>query len=142
MEIRGTIFHLKVIDVNLMVESPKIELQKVWPSLEDKLRTEVESNLVCGTVDMIIGIDTLYSKAKYNSAFNHPELGLQMASTLFGNTLGGILDTREDNIDHPIKLRALTTLLVDNKKTRRRWQLRTVSRTRTNDTISRRYEIL
>ena len=82
LKIHGTIFNFKVIDVNLMVECPKIELRKIWPSLEDKLQTEIESNLVSGQVDMIIGIDTLYSKAKYNSALNHPNMGLQIASTL------------------------------------------------------------
>ena len=68
-------------------------------------------------VGIIIGIDHLYSKAKYKSAFNHPNLGLQIANTIFGHTLCGILNAREENLDHhPIELRALTTLIVDKKE--------------------------
>ena len=44
-------------------------------------------------------------------------MGLQIANTVFGHTLGDILDAREDNLDHhPIELRALTTLIVDKKE--------------------------
>ena len=92
-------------------------MSKAWQSFEVKLKTEIETNMVPGKIDIITGIDHLYSKAKYKSAFNHPNLGLQIANTVFGHTLGGILDAREDNLDHhPIQLRKLPTLIVDNKK--------------------------
>ena len=95
---------LFVIDADVTVTNPVKNVRDLWPNLERDLRQEVERNLVKGHIDILIGLDFLYSFAD-GTAIPHPFKGLTLMKTLLGYSMGGSLLNKNstNNEVHTIK---------------------------------------
>ena len=59
-----------------VINQEKIDLLKLWPTLDDTLAKEVKENLATGGIDMIIGLDHLYGRFRTLGTFYIQKNGL------------------------------------------------------------------
>ena len=50
-----------VVNANLTLTKHDLNLERIWPNLDKNLKTEVKQNIIGGPIDIIIGIDLLYT---------------------------------------------------------------------------------
>ena len=65
--------HAYVLNSNLTLAPAKINLTKVWPTLDRKLAKAVKDNITEGKIDIVIGVDQLYGKISNTKTIPHPE---------------------------------------------------------------------
>ena len=80
---------LYVLDADVSTTNPIENLSDIWPNLEKGLQREVENNIVRGPIDIVIGLDILYSKFICGASIPHPSIGLCLLHTSVGYSLGG-----------------------------------------------------
>ena len=85
-----------VVDTKLKLEPQDLDLKTIWPSLDTKLRKEVDDNMKSGDIDVVIGVDLLYRKISNTKTILHPTKGLVLLNTIFGYSIGGSTLEKED----------------------------------------------
>ena len=78
-----------VVDAHVTIDKPCIDLDDLWPNLDDKLKLQAIENMIDRQVDVIIGPDPLYRKITDTKSIPHPDRGLALLNTKFGWSLGG-----------------------------------------------------
>ena len=78
-----------VVDTHVTIDKPCIDLDDLWPNLDDKLKLQAIENMIDRQVDVIIGPDPLYRKITDTKSIPHPDRGLALLNTKFGWSLGG-----------------------------------------------------
>merc|ERR1712015_130781 len=48
------------LDTNIKLDKQKIDVRKLWPSLDGQLAKEVKRNITSRYIDVIVGMDQLY----------------------------------------------------------------------------------
>ena len=89
ININGVNIKAFVLESNLNLEPQAIDLNVVWPSLDKELAKEIKRNLTGCQIDVIIGLDELYSKIEDSTIIQHPHRRLILMKTIFGFSLGG-----------------------------------------------------
>ena len=92
---------LFVVDVELYLEKQQLNLKKVWPTLNNDLRKRVEQNMAHGSIDIIIGLDQLYTKIHNGRCLSHPTKGISLLSTCLGWSAGGSLNPKLESLAVP-----------------------------------------
>ena len=98
VKFNNTEVHAYVLDSDLTLEPRKVNLSKIWPTLDIKLAKSVRKNIVDGRIDMVIGVDQLYGKISNTKTIPHPEKGLALLSTIFGYSIGGSMSNKFENV--------------------------------------------
>lgn len=80
---------LYVIESNLCLDKEHIDLDKIWPTLDEEIKKEVKENMADGAVDIVIGVDQLYRKIDKGNTIRHPIKGLSLIKTCLGWSIGG-----------------------------------------------------
>ena len=78
VKFNNTEVHAYVIDSDLTLEKRKVNLSKIWPTLETNLAKNIRKNIIDGRIDMVIGVDQIYSKISNTKTIPHPEKGLAL----------------------------------------------------------------
>ena len=100
---------LHVVNANLTLSKHDLNLDRIWPNLDRNLKNEVKRNIFGGPIDIIIGIDLLYTKVLRKKSYSHVTRGLNIKDTIFGNSIGGSTDFREKLLAEPIVLNCFAT---------------------------------
>ena len=79
-----------LVDKTLAKITPKdlVILKQDWPNLNEDIRREIESNMFCGAVDLIIGQDNLW-RLVLAGIVVHPSGDFGIWKTKLGWTIGG-----------------------------------------------------
>ena len=88
---------LYILEADVSTTNPIGDLTETWHNLEKDLQREVENNIVRGSIDIVVGLDVLYSKFICGAAIPHPSLGLSLFHTSVVYSLGGSMLS----IDYP-----------------------------------------
>ena len=99
-----------------VINQEKIDLLKLWPTLDDTLAKEVKENLATGGIDMIIGLDHLYGKISNTRHILHPEKRLALMHTHFGYSIGGNIASRHDSSNQQEAIQILTSAFQTEKE--------------------------
>lgn len=102
-----------VVDANLILDTPSFNLKQIWPNLDNNLERDINNNIACGDIDVIVGMDQLYTKVYKHNEIKHATLGLRIVDTIFGHTIGGNTTTRSHGVEEPIEIQAYATT-IDN----------------------------
>ena len=90
-----------VLNSNISLEAPKVDLSELWPELDPKISKQVKRNLASGNVDLIVGINEIYGKFSNTRRIQHPKRKLILLHTCFGFSIGGssgkIDETNQNN---------------------------------------------
>ena len=100
---------LHVVNANLTLSKHDLNLDRIWPNLDRNLKNEVKRNIFGGPIDIIIGIDLLYTKVLRKKSYSHVTRGLIIKDTIFGSAIGGSTDFREKLLAEPIVLNCFAT---------------------------------
>ena len=87
-----------VVKNNITLDKVHFNFKSTWPGLETELYNEVVKNIAYGKLDVVIGIDQLYSKFSNGRTMRHPTLGLELKQTHFGWTVGGSLERKDESL--------------------------------------------
>ena len=101
-----------VVKSNITLDKTSINIRTVWPSLENQLYKEVMKNICYGRIDVVVGIDQLYSNFSKGRTMSHPTLGIELKQTQFGWSVGGSLEKKDDSlIPADVHLNVFTSLI-------------------------------
>ena len=104
-----------------VINQQKIDLLKLWPTLDETLAKEVKENLATGGIDMIIGLDHLYGKISNTRHILHPDKRLALMHTHFGYSIGGSIASRHDSSNEQEAIQILTSAFkIEKEPTKQR----------------------
>lgn len=90
--------NLFVVDTNLYLNKQQLDLKEAWPTLDNDLYRRVTEHIVEGPIDIVIGIDQLYTKVHDGKTINHPSKGLSLLNTCLGWSIGGSVNNKIEAI--------------------------------------------
>ena len=85
---------MPLLNIILCYSSTKIDLLKLWPTLDGTLAKEVIENFATGGIDMIIGLDHWYGRVSSTQYILYPDKRLTLMHTNFGYSIGGSTASR------------------------------------------------
>ena len=97
------------LDKNYNLDSQKVDLTKLWPTLDKNLAKEVKENICSGNLDLIIGLDALYGRVSNTNYILHQERGLALMHTVFGYSIGGTTQLKNNFHENTDIIRVLTS---------------------------------
>ena len=92
----GLIMEAFIVKSLITLNETKISLKKVWPGLEKNLYIDAKKNMTHEKLDILVGMDNLYTKLSHAKIVSHPTLGLVLKNTAFGWSLIGSLSPKLD----------------------------------------------
>ena len=97
------------LDKNYNLESQKVDLTKLCSTLNKHLTKEVKENICSGNLDLIVGLDDLYGRISNTNYILHPQRGLALMHAVFGYSIGGTTQLKNNFHENTDIIRVLTS---------------------------------